>query len=171
MKISTKTGDCGTTSLLYGRRVKKDNLKIEVCGTLDELNSFLGLCKNLLKDRTSKRLIKCVQQDLFTIGSEVACHKTDVRRLKKKINRRNIRGLELFIEKLEKKHKTAKFVLPGGNSLSALLDVARTIARRAERRIVTLKKKGILNNKYILIYLNRLSDLLYLLARSCEKKR
>ncbi len=171
MKICTKTGDGGTTSILYGRRVRKDNLRIEACGALDELNSFLGLCKNLLKDKTSKRLINKVQRDLFVIGSEVACRKASLYKLKKKIKGQDVRHLELFIEKLEKKHKVKKFVPPGENTLSALVDIARTVARRAERRAVTLKNEGRLKNKYVLIYLNRLSDLLFLLARSCAAKR
>ena len=168
MKISTKTGDRGMTSLVCGRRVKKDNLRIEVCGTLDELSSFLGLCKNLLRNETTKRSITKIQRDLFVIGSEIACHRKTAHRLKKKIKQGNVRGLELFIEKLEKGYKARGFVLPGRSTSSAILDVARTVARRAERRIVTLKKKGIPINKYILIYLNRLSDLLFLLARKAR---
>ena len=172
MRIITKTGDDGQTSLFYSGRVKKSCLKVEVLGALDELNSFLGLSKSLLKDRAVKRLIDRVQRDLFTIGSEIACGKTSLYKLKKRIEPKNIKSLESFAEKTEKKCKFKKcpFVLPGENTLSSTLDVARTVARRAERRIVALKNRGMLKNKYILIYLNRLSDLLYLLARSCETR-
>lgn len=171
MKISTKIGDDGKTSLLCGGRVRKDDLRIEACGALDELSSFLGLSKCLSKDRMSKRIINNAQQALFVIGSEIAAGKSDYK-LKKRIEQGDIRSLELSIERLEKKGrvKSSSFVLPGRNSLSATLDVARSITRRAERRAVTLKRKGIVKNICMIIYLNRLSDLLYLLARSCEKR-
>ena len=170
MKISTKSGDNGLTSLLCGERVRKDNLRVEMCGALDELNSFLGLSKSLLKDRAARRLIGKVQQDLFAIGSEIAASISYAYKLPNRIEEANVRGLELFIEKLEKKcrSKRSSFILPGKNTLSATLDIARSIARRAERRTVTLSNRGKLKNKHIIIYLNRLSDLLYLLARSCE---
>ncbi len=170
MNISTKTGDCGCTSLLYGRRVKKDSLRIEACGALDELNSFLGLCKNSLKDRASKEIIIKVQNNIFIIGSEVACSGRDSFKLRKKTGKNDTKALEAFIERLEKRQGVRKFILPGSNAISAYFDIARTVARRAERRIVTLSNKGQIKNKTILIYLNRLSDLLFLMARSSEKK-
>ena len=172
MPITTKTGDNGKTSLLYGSRVRKDNLRIEICGILDELNSFLGLAKSLLKDKALKKLINKVQGELFVIGGEVAAGKSSSK-LRRKIGQKNIKGLELFIEKLEKKRKLKEhtFVLPGGSTISAILDVARAIARRAERRIATLRNKGMLKNRHILIYLNRLSDLLYLTARRLARKK
>ena len=167
MKISTKTGDRGKTSILYGGRVKKSCLRIEVCGILDELNSFLGLSKSLSKDIATKRSINTIQRDIFTITSEAACAKSSAHKLKKKIGEKNIKALESSIEKLEKKNRSGRSSLsiPGKNTLSATLDVSRTVARRAERRIVAMKDKGMLKNNDILIYLNRLSDLLYLLAR------
>jgi cob(I)alamin adenosyltransferase len=170
MRICTKTGDKGTTSLLYGSRVKKNNLRIEACGALDELNSFLGLCKPLLKNRTIKDLIKKIQQNLFLIGSEIATTASSVYKLRKRINREDVGNLERYIEKLECKQKDHSFVIPGKNTLSATFDVARSVTRRVERRIVALKSKGSVKNGYILMYLNRLSDLLYLLARSYEKR-
>ncbi len=170
MRISTKTGDCGTTSLLYGRRAKKDSLRIETCGALDELNSFIGLCKNLLKDKEWKKLIVKIQEDIFTIGTETACSRRDTYKIKKRIGDREVRALESCIEKLEKRCRCDKFVLPGANTLSAHFDVARTIARRAERRAVALKNRRQFKNRYIIIYLNRLSDLLFLLARCCDKR-
>jgi len=170
MNISTKTGDRGTTSLLYGRRIKKDSLRIEACGTLDELNSFIGLCKNLLKDKRWKDMIVKIQEDVFTIGSETACRRSDAIRLKKRIGNKEVKDIEACIEKLEKRCKCRKFVLPGTNTLSAHFDIARTIARRAERRIVALRNRHQAKNRYVLIYLNRLSDLLFLLARCCDKR-
>jgi len=159
MKISTKRGDNGTTSLLYGSRVKKDSLRIEACGALDELNSFLGLCKNRLKNKKWVNLITRIQKDLFLAGSETVCRGNDAFRLRKKIGCGEVRQLERSIEELERRHKCGAFVLPGANDISAHLDIARTVARRAERRVVAL------------VYLNRLSDLLFLLARSCESRR
>jgi cob(I)alamin adenosyltransferase len=170
MSIVTKRGDSGLTSLLCGSRVRKDDLRIEACGALDELNSFLGLSKSLSRYRAAKKIIDTAQRDLFVIGSEIASGKFSYR-LKKRIGQENIEALESTIERLEKDYKTKRlsFIIPGENSLSAIFDIARTVARRAERRTVTLKNKGMIKNKHIIIYLNRLSDLLYLLARSYEK--
>lgn len=171
MKISTKTGDNGSTSLLYGGRIRKDSLRVEACGTLDELCSFLGLCKSLLKNRQEKSLIEKLQTDLFVICSEIATKTSFLHKLKRRLGKKDINYLESIIEKLEKRCKLrCCFLLAGENTLSATLDIARTIARRAERRTVTLKKKEMVKNISILAYLNRLSDLLYLLARSHEKK-
>lgn len=173
MGISTKTGDSGLTSLRFRGRVKKYDLRIEACGVLDELSSFLGLSKSLLKDKLAKKLIDGVQQDLFIIGSEIATGKSYVNKLEKRIRQEDVRNLELIIARLEKKYRVTifSFVLPGENTLSAVLDISRTFARRAERRIVTLVNTRMIKNRQIQVYLNRLSDLLYLLARSYEKKR
>ena len=171
MKISTKTGDSGVTSLLYGKRVKKDRLRIEACGVLDELNSFLGLCRSRLKNKKWVSLITRIQRDLFLAGSETVCRGNDAFRLRKKIGHGEVRRLEKSIEELERRHKCGSFVLPGTNDISAHFDIARTVARRAERRVVALKNRGYVRNSHILVYLNRLSDLLFLLARSCEGRR
>lgn len=170
MRISTKTGDCGTTSLLYGKRVKKDCLRMEACGALDELNSFLGLCKNLLKDKKWKDMLVNIQQDVFTIGSEAACRRSDAVKLKNRIGNKEVKDIEAYIERFERRWKRRGFVLPGSNTLSAHFDIARTIARRAERRMVALSDRRQAGNRYALIYLNRLSDLLFLLARCCGKR-
>jgi len=172
MPITTKTGDNGSTSLLYGGRVRKNSPRIEICGVLDELSSYLGLSKSLLKSRRQKDVISKIQKDLMVICSEVSTRIPAAHKLRKRIDREDIKDLELFIEKLEKKRKLKKavFILPGENTLSATLDVARTVARKAERRMITLKDKRMMRNRYIPIYLNRLSDLLYLLARSHEKR-
>jgi cob(I)alamin adenosyltransferase len=173
MRIYTKTGDRGATSLLYGGRVKKSCLRVEICGILDELNSFLGLGRSLLKGKTIKKLIAHIQKDIYMMCTEIATHTPSVHKLKKRINVQNVKSLESLIDKLEKKNKAkiSGFILPGKNTLSAALDVARSIARKVERRAVILRNKGMLKNRYILAYLNRLSDLLYLLARSYEKRK
>jgi cob(I)alamin adenosyltransferase len=172
MSITTKKGDRGFTSLFWGERVKKDHIRVETYGTLDELCSFLGLAKSMIRNKNIKKLIEDIQKDLFVIGAEIATKPRFINRLKKRIDNGSVRLLEENIRDLERRigFEGCCFLLPGENFISALFDVSRTIARRTERRTVTLKNKGILKNRYALIYLNRLSDLLYLLARAYEKR-
>ncbi len=173
MSITTKTGDKGKTSLYRGKRVSKDNLRIEVCGTLDELNSYLGLSKSLAKSKRLNKIIESIQKDLFIVGAEVATDSKQVKSLKQRIDSKFIEGLEKTITQLENKPLSfnCSFCLPGKNLSSSSLDIARTLTRRLERRVLTLKKRKNLKNNFILVYLNRLSDLLFLLARKSEKKR
>ena len=169
MSIVTKGGDKGRTSLYRGQRVSKDHIRIETVGTLDELSSCLGISKSLIKSKSKKTIIESIQKDLFIINSEIAAA---AKRPSKTISDKRISGLEKLIIKSEAKlkPKLKGFSLPGKNKVSSSLDLARTIARRAERRAVTLQRKKMLKNDNILIYLNRLSDFLYLLSRSYEKK-
>ncbi len=171
MSITTKTGDKGKTSLYQGGRVSKDNLRVELCGGVDELCSYLGLAKSLLKPKKVKNIIESIQKDLFIIGSEIASETKFLKKLKNKINKADVNRLEKIIKELEAKNKVRSrcFYLPGQNAVSAALDISRTITRRIERRITTSLRKKIIKNNYILIYLNRASDLLFLLARSQEK--
>ncbi|MFH0826699.1 MAG: cob(I)yrinic acid a,c-diamide adenosyltransferase [Candidatus Omnitrophota bacterium] len=169
--ITTKTGDKGMTSLLGGRRVRKDHIIVRTCAQLDELCSFLGLAKSLLSEKACKKLLESIQKDLYVICSEVACQKNFARKLKRRIGRDHIKRLEDRICDLESRLKIKKcFTLPGENSVSALLDVARTECRSAEISIVILKNREFLHNGFIPIYVNRLSDLLYLLSRSLGDK-
>jgi ATP:cob(I)alamin adenosyltransferase len=170
MSIVTKKGDKGRTSLFLGGCVAKDSPIMELEGALDELCSFLGLSKSLIKDRTKKKALESIQEDLFVIGAEVATAPRFLKRLKIKIEKNDVGRLEKIIDGLEAKRtlKECCFCLPGKNLTSSALDISRTIARRSERRAVSLTKKKLLKNPYILVYLNRLSDLLYLLARSEE---
>ena len=172
MSISTKRGDKGRTSLYRGGRVAKDSIRLEICGALDELSSYLSISKSLIKSKRTKNLIKLIQQDLFVIGTEIVTKPQFVSVLKKRIDKNYVNRLDGHIKKLEGKKgfKIKSFCLPGENLISSSLDVARATARRAERKAVTLKRRKILKNSYILTYLNRLSDLLYLIARSCEKR-
>jgi len=171
MGITTKAGDKGKTALYKGGWVSKDDLRVESCGSLDELCSYLGLVKSILKSKKEKEIIESIQKDLFTIGSEIACRAKFLPKLKNKIAKSDIEKLNKAIERLEKRNKSKKrcFCLPGENTVSSFLDIARTVARRTERRITTLLRKKIITNKHILIYLNRASDFLFLLARSQEK--
>lgn len=171
MSITTKTGDKGKTSLYQGRRVSKDNLRVESYGGVDELCSYLGLAKSFLKSKKEKDIVEFIQKDLFIIGSEIASETKFLKKLKNKINKDDVNRLEKVIKELEAKNKvkSCRFYLPGQNTVSAALDISRAITRRVERGITTLLRKKIIKNNYILIYLNRASDLLFLLARSQER--
>ncbi|MCF7907262.1 MAG: cob(I)yrinic acid a,c-diamide adenosyltransferase [Candidatus Omnitrophica bacterium] len=172
MVITTKTGDKGKTSLCRGKRVAKDSLRIEICGILDELNSYLGISKSLTKDIKLKQIVESIQKDLFIIGAEVATEARHRKQLKVRIDNKFIERLEELIEQLEESSICSSFCfcLPGANPVSSSLDVSRALARKLERRIVTLKRKKFINNDFVLIYLNRLSDLLFLFARKTTKK-
>ena len=167
MGIVTKGGDKGKTSLYRGPRVSKDHIRIETVGTLDELSSYLSLAKSLAKSKKLKSIIESIQSDLFIINGEIATEHKALTKLKKRMGEKPIVYLEELILDLEarNKQKLKNFSLPAKTYLSSNLDLARTIARRAERRTVTLQRKKMLKNQNILIYLNRLSDLLYLLSR------
>jgi cob(I)alamin adenosyltransferase len=172
MSIVTKTGDKGKTGLYAGKRVSKDNLRVEIFGNLDELCSFMGLAKSLVKDARTKTLLEDIQRDLFVVGAEVATEAKYLGKLKHRIGHDYIAKLEKHIYSLESRanFEGCCFYLPGGNPPAAALDVARTITRRVERRLVTLKRRGMLKNADMLIYVNRLSDLLFVLSRRLEKR-
>jgi cob(I)alamin adenosyltransferase len=159
------------TLLRGGRRAGKDNIRIETCGSLDEVASFLGLAKSLAKNSKTKNIASLIQKELIALNAEVVSGRNTAGELKKRIDKGSIAAIEKEIGRLEGKCgiKTRSFCLQGGNAVSASLDVARAISRRAERRCVTMAKKKMLKNRNILVYLNRLSDLLYLLARFNEK--
>jgi ATP:cob(I)alamin adenosyltransferase len=173
MSIVTKTGDKGKTDLFGGRQVSKDDLRIEVLGDLDELCSFLGLAKSLVKNKQAKVIIENIQRDLFIMGSEVATEARHIGKLKCRICQAHILGLEKRIEQMERGMNLWQpgFCLPGKNTPAAITDIARTIARRVERRIVTFSRRKSFKNADVLIYLNRLSDLLFILARRLENYR
>jgi cob(I)alamin adenosyltransferase len=173
MAITTKTGDKGFTGLYLGGRVPKDHPRVESCGALDELCSYLGLCKSLIKDKDKIKIIETIQRDLFIAGAEIAVKPVHITRLKNRIDNSFVKRLEKEIIVLEKKIKLKKycFLLPGENLICATFDIARTIARKAERRIAALLHKGQIKNSNLIIYFNRLSDLLYLLARFYEKRQ
>jgi len=168
MSIATKSGDSGMTSLYGGRRVAKDNLRIEMCGLVDEVSSFLGLAKSLSKSKKKKFFIRDIQRDLYLIAAEVATPLSKVSALKEPIKVGSLKKLDSYIVYQEKKIacRQSCFVLTGENPLSSIFDICRSITRRLERRAVTALRKKMIKNKTILVYLNRLSDALYLLARA-----
>jgi len=167
MGIVTKKGDKGKTSLYQGKPVSKDHIRMEACGTIDELSSYLGLAKSMIKSKNIINIIESIQKDLFILATELVTEAKALKKLKRRIDSSFIDYLDKAILDLEEKKglKIRCFQLPGASSVSSVLDISRTITRRAERRVATLGRKKLLSNKYILVYLNRLSDLLFLLAR------
>ena len=151
MGITTKTGNRGKTSLFSNKRVSKDDARVEVLGELDELCSFLGMSKNLICDRRTKSFIETLQKDLFVIGAEVAQKPLGPGVLKKSINQSHVRRLDQNIKAFEARCKSGLhcFCLPGENFSASVMDVSRAIARRVERRVVTLSRRGILKNPFI----------------------
>ena len=167
MKIYTKTGDRGETGLFGGERVSKNSLRIEAYGTIDELNSFVGLAIIEVSDKSVKDLLQKIQNWLFSIGADLAT--PDNEKTKKLKVFRTPEEYYLYIEKEIDKYEgkldeLRNFILPGGTKGAALLHICRTITRRAERMVVALNSTVKIGNN-IIIFLNRLSDLFFVLAR------
>jgi len=165
MKIYTKTGDKGETSLIGGTRVPKFHLRIECYGTVDELNSYIGLIQCQEIDIHAKQILKEIQDRLFTIGASLAADPEKSRMKIPDLNLTDITLLETEMDRMneilpELKH----FVLPGGNTVVSYCHIARCICRRAERLTVHLAMDSFVDDK-VTIYLNRLSDYLFVLAR------
>jgi len=165
MKIYTKTGDQGTTSLFGGRRIAKDDLRIEAYGTIDEVNSALGLLNNFIKEAYLKDRVLEIQSYLFVIGSNLAADPDNNLVKVPALEESKTKLLERWIDEMEKELKPLQFfVLPGGCQASSQAHTCRTICRRAERRVVSLAQLESVNPE-IIIYLNRLSDYLFVLSR------
>lgn len=166
-KIYTKTGDKGTTSLIGGTKVSKAHIRIETYGTVDELNSWIGLAADQLKHKHSRKILKEVQDRLFTIGSSLACDPEKEPKMKiPDLHEEDITLLEKEIDKMTAKVPPMKsFVLPGGHVAVSTLHVVRCVCRRAERLCVTLEEQKMFVEPLIIKYLNRLSDYLFILAR------
>ena len=167
MKIYTKGGDKGETGLYGGERVSKDSLRIETYGTVDELNSFIGLTLGEVSDSQIKKLLKQIQNTLFILGSDLSTPDNEKNKAHQipRITKSNYEEIEREIDKFDARlNELRNFILPGGSKGAALLHICRTVCRRAERRVVSLKNKVNLNPD-IIILLNRLSDLFFVLAR------
>lgn len=167
LKIYTKTGDTGNTSLIGGTKVPKSHIRIETYGTVDELNSYIGLCSDQLTHLPSKVLLKEIQDRLFTIGSSLACD-PDREPLMKipDLKEADIQLLETEIDKMNESVPPMKsFILPGGHPSVSSLHVARCICRRAERLCVHMQQENIFVDPLVIKYLNRLSDYLFVLSR------
>ncbi|HTY63903.1 MAG TPA: cob(I)yrinic acid a,c-diamide adenosyltransferase [Acidobacteriota bacterium] len=170
VRIYTKTGDDGTTGLLGGQRVTKDSPLIEASGSLDELNALIGLVRSHTLPDDVNRVLESIQNDLFTIGTQISTPEESGAKIPG-IGNDEIANLEREIDTLEDRLPSLKqFILPGGAKEAAALHLARTVARRAERRCVTLTRSAKLDPR-VLCYLNRLSDLLFLLARYANQFR
>lgn len=166
-KVYTRTGDKGITSLIGGERVVKASARVEAYGDVDELNSVLGIARLEAQDNEIKEIITEIQNDLFIIGADLASP-PEIR--VPRINKDRITELEEIIDRfLEELEPLKEFILPGGRGGGPYLHLARTVSRRAERRIVKLIQEEQLNEN-VLAYINRLSDLLFVMAR-IENKR
>ena len=165
MKIYTRKGDSGRTSLIDGDIVYKHNLSVDAYGTIDELNSFLGLLKDYIKDDKIKDILNNIQVKLFSIGSILASGKNKNISDKVKIEKKDVEHIELEIDRLNKDLPELKnFVIPGGHKTSSYSHVCRSICRRAERKISELNNKSSVDSN-ILAYVNRLSDFFFVLSR------
>lgn len=164
--IYTGTGDKGTTSLVGGQRVSKADQRIESYGSTDELNSFVGLLIDALEDENDKNFLHFVQHKLFTIGSYLATDQESAElRIESKVTSESIARIEKEIDRLDSTlPKLAAFVLPGGGRSASLAHVCRTVCRRAERQIYRLAETVPIEEN-VLIFINRLSDYLFVLAR------
>ena len=169
MKIYTRTGDQGQTGLLGGKRVAKDHLRPETCGTVDELNALLGLVRTETLPDGMDELLGRIQDELFHVGAELASPDPVVSKTRT-IGQQQVAALEAAIDRFEEGLPAlTQFILPGGARSAASLHLARATCRRAERRLITLAREseeGI--SPDLGIYLNRLSDLLFVLARAAN---
>jgi len=170
MKIYTKTGDTGDTSLFGGQRVPKDALRIEAYGTIDELNSVLGIVRADNGDAEVDAILQKLQEQLFVLGADLATPRSMDRKSVHRIEPRDAQPLEKLIDQLEARLKPLKnFILPGGSPVAARIHFARTVCRRAERAVVRVSRNEDIGEGAV-VYLNRLSDFLFVLARYANQK-
>ena len=174
MSIVTKTGDGGTTALMYGRRVPKSHPRVEAYGAVDELNAALGLARATAAEQAIKDHLMAIQKDLVVVMGELATAMEDLARYAKDgfsvVGPELTAKLDAVVKEVEADQDPVHtWATPGANLAAAALDVARTVCRQAERRVCALQEAGQLQNKEIIIYLNRLSDLLWLFGRRAER--
>ena len=174
MKIYTKTGDKGETGLFGGDRVAKDSPRIEAYGAVDELNSIVGIVRAFRHKSAIDKVLGKIQEELFILGADLATPRTKVRSTIPRIKQSHVLSLEGIIDTFELRLAPLKtFILPGGTPVASYLHLARTVCRRAERRVVQLSRSDDVGSE-LPIYLNRLSDLFFVLARYAnhlEKKK
>jgi cob(I)alamin adenosyltransferase len=173
MSIATKTGDNGTTALMYNRRVPKNHPRVEAYGTVDELNAALGLARATAEHGFVRDNVLAVQKDLIVLMGELCVQPEDLNRYTADgyflVTPEMTAQLDARVREIEAQNISFKgWATPGATMNSGALDVARTVCRRAERRVCELKFTGELRNQEIVLYLNRLSDLLWLFARWVE---
>ena len=176
MSIVTKTGDGGTTGLMYNRRVSKCHPRVEAVGAVDELSAAIGLARANAKEASLRNLLESIQQDLIILMGELSTEPVDLERYVrdgfKVVAPAMTAILDQHANELESgKARRDGWAIPGSAQVTAALDFARTSCRRAERRICVLQEEKALPNGEIVIYLNRLSDVLWLLARAVEESQ
>jgi len=168
LKIYTKTGDAGDTGLQGGKRISKSSIRIRSYGNVDEVNSVLGLVLSHKIDQDVEELLKKIQNELFVLGSDLS--NPDMDDKQNRISKNMIEELEKKIDEYEKElPPLSNFILPGGADSASLVHLARTVTRRAEINVVSLSKTEKINTD-CLVYLNRLSDLLFVIARVLNKR-
>ena len=169
-RMYTRTGDGGETGLFSGERVPKDSLRVEAYGTVDELSCWIGYTRSLIEGDEIDTILERVQQDLFLVGAELATRQKKSRVQKAQVTQDMVKHLEQEIDRLDAElAPLSTFIIPNGTGPAAALHVARAIARRAERRTITLAQEEKLNPPLV-PYLNRLSSLLFVLARVVDKR-
>ena len=171
MKIYTKTGDAGETSLLGNKRVSKADPRVEAYGEVDELNASLGSVRAIGVDGDVATLLDAIQRDLFAVGARLADPSLAVasRLEKAAVRLEDVERLESAIDRFESEvSPLRRFILPGGSQAGAMLHLARTVCRRAERRVVALGADAV--EAHVVMYLNRLSDLLFVVARAVNHR-
>lgn len=175
MSIATRTGDAGITGLMYNRRVSKCHPRVEAYGSVDELNTAIGMARATEADLSVQQNLRAVQADLVTLMGELATLPEDLPRYAqdgfKQVTPELTAKLDVLVREIESRQITFKgWATPGATLAAAALDLARTTCRRAERRVCELHEAQQLNNPEIIVYLNRLSDALWLLARWVESR-
>ena len=171
MKIYTRTGDKGETGLFGARRVSKASLRVDAYGDVDETNSQIGVARSFAKDGKIAEILEGIQEDLLALGSDLATPlHSPARSSARQITAADVKRLENSIDEIEERNTPLRrFVLPAGSNTASFLHVARTVCRRAERKVAALREKEAINEQ-CLIYLNRLADLLFVLARFANKR-
>jgi len=169
MSITTKFGDKGKTALFSGEVVDKDSPRTDAYGDVDELVSVLGVARAHADDAEVSENLLWIQSELFVVAAELATDKKKIKTLSDRIDEERVRQLDEKRDELESKIKMPDgFIIPGGTKVAAFIDHARTISRRCERKAVGLDRYGLIDNPHLLIWLNRLSDYLWILARYVE---
>lgn len=170
MKVYTRKGDAGETSLIGGTRIKKSNIRIDAYGTVDELNSFIGVIRDSAKDKFKDEELAGIQDNLFTLGADLATDKSKSKMDNPILMDEDVSLLEDSIDAMDQELEPLKnFIIPGGDLTSSYCHVARCVCRRAERIAIELSENDEVDPK-ILKYLNRLSDYLFILARAYTAK-
>lgn len=169
MSIATKKGDGGTTALIGGTRVSKSDLRVEAYGTIDELGAALGFARSICGDGEVDEITRTIQRELFAVCAVVATEPEKAKGEASPVTQAMIDALDAHVKRIEAMEGIfADWALPGDHTAAAAFDVARTVCRRAERHVVRLGEAGALAEPIVLVYLNRLSDLLWLLGRLLE---